>query len=146
MTKYKLTNGTTSIDFPDLEAVAVFKLANPEWAGIEAVAYNEEPQPETIQVPDQVTLWQFKQACAEKESPLPGFASLEKLIDYLIGLMDEGVPKQRALRAWTIANQIARSSGTIEQLRGVVNQVAGAEIMPVAYVDNLFIQANQIDA
>jgi len=54
MTKYKLINGPTSIDFPSLEAVAQFKQANPEWAGIEAVSYWEEPQldpePDALQV------------------------------------------------------------------------------------------------
>ena len=46
MIKYKLQKGTTSIDFPSLEAVAAFKQANPEWAEIEAVSYEELPQPE----------------------------------------------------------------------------------------------------
>lgn len=146
MTKYKLVKDGTSIDFPNLEAVAAFKLANPEWANIEAVSYTEEPQPVAPNVPEQVTLWQFKQGCAETNSPLPMFPNIELLIDYLISQMPEGVAKQRAKRAWESANNIRRDSPTIEELRLKINEVAGSEVFTVFDVDNLFIYSSSIDA
>ena len=96
--------------------------------------------------PERVTRWQFKQACAEKESPLPGFANLELLIDYMLSQMPEGDAKQRAYREWKDANNIERASATIEALRQQVNQIAQAEVLTVADVDELFIKAEQIDA
>jgi hypothetical protein len=146
MTKYKLVKGNASIDFLSLEAVAQFKSVNPDWADIEPVAYTEEPEPVVPVVPEQVTLWQFKQACAETNSPLPMFANIELLIDYLISQMAEGVAKQRAKRAWESANNIRRDSPTIEELRLTINEVANAEVFTVADVDNLFIYSSTIDA
>ena len=146
MTKYKLVKGNASIDFLSLEAVAQFKSVNPEWADIEAVSYTEEPEPVALVVPEQVTLWQFKQACSENNSPLPIFANIELLIDYLISQMAEGVAKQRAKRAWESANNIRRDSPTIEELRLTINEVANAEVFTVADVDNLFIYSSTIDA
>ena len=96
--------------------------------------------------PERVTLWQFKQACSEKESPLPGFSNLELLIDYIISQMPDGVQKNRAARAWGTANHIERNSPTIEALRLQVNAIADAEIMAASDVDELFIKAEQIDA
>jgi hypothetical protein len=146
MTKYKLTKDGTSIDFPSMDSVAVFRLANPEWANVEAVSYTEEPEAVAPIVPEQVTLWQFKQACAETNSPLPMFPNIELLIDYLISQMAEGVAKQRAKRAWESANNIRRDSPTIEELRLTINLIAGAEVFTVADVDELFIFSSTIDA
>jgi hypothetical protein len=146
MIKYKLVKDSTSIEFASPEAVAAFKSVNPEWANIEAVSYTEEPEPVIPIVPEQVTLWQFKQGCAETNSPLPMFPNIEVLIDYLISQMAEGVAKQRAKRAWESANNIRRDSPTIEELRLTINLIAGAEVFTVADVDELFIFSSTIDA
>ena len=146
MTKYKLVKDGTSIDFPSLEAVAQFKSVNPDWADIEAVSYTEEAEPVAPVVPEEVTLWQFRQACAESASPLPGFPNLEALVTYLISQMPEGVEKQKAYRAWEYANNIRRSSPTIEGLRLKINELATAEVLTVQHVDNLFIYGDTIDA
>ena len=60
MVKYRLSNDNTSIDFPSLEAVAQFKSANPDWADVEAVSYEEVPVTPAPVVPEQVTLWQLR--------------------------------------------------------------------------------------
>ena len=96
--------------------------------------------------PERVTRWQFKQACAEKESPIPNFSNLEQVIDYMLSQMPEGVAKQRAYRAWTDANNIERNSPTIEALRVQLNQIAGTEVLTITEIDELFIKAEQIDA
>ena len=131
MTKYKLTNGQTSIDFPSMDAVAVFRLANPEWANIEAVSYTEEPEPVAPVVPEQVTLWQLR-AVLE-------IMGLEATVTAVIKGMPEGVESTVAWRAWEYANNIRRSSPTVIALKAILQ-------LTDEQVDQIFIQADQIDA
>jgi hypothetical protein len=131
MTKYKLTNGQTSIDFPNLEAVAQFKSVNPEWADIEAVSYTEEPEPVAPIVPDQVTLWQLR-AVLE-------IMGLEATVTAVIKGMPEGVESTVAWRAWEYANNIRRSSPTVIALKAILQ-------LTDEQVDQIFIQADLIDA
>jgi hypothetical protein len=131
MQKYKLTNGQTSIDFPSMDAVAVFRLANPEWADIEAVSYTEEPEPVAPVVPEQVTLWQLR-AVLE-------IMGLEATVTAVIKGMPEGVESTVAWRAWEYANNIRRSSPTVIALKAILQ-------LTDEQVDQIFIQANLIDA
>ena len=131
MTKYKLTNGLTSIDFPSMDAVAVFRLANPEWANIEAVSYTEEPEAVAPVVPEQVTLWQLR-AVLE-------IMGLEATVTAVIKGMPEGVESTVAWRAWEYANNIRRSSPTVIALKAILQ-------LTDEQVDQIFIQADQIDA
>ena len=131
MQKYKLTNGQTSIDFPSMDAVAVFRLANPEWADIEAVSYTEEPEPVAPVVPEQVTLWQLR-AVLE-------IMGLEATVTAVIKGMPEGVESKVAWRAWEYANNIRRSSPTVIALKAILQ-------LTDEQVDQIFIQANLIDA
>lgn len=110
------------------------------------VQSEEEDQQAFREVPQRLTLWQFKQACSEVVSPLPGFDNLEQLIDFMFSQMPESTEKQRALRAWNQANHIERNSPSIELFRLKVNEVVGAEIMSVKYVDELFIAAELVEA
>ena len=131
MTKYKLVKGNTSIDFPSMDAVAVFRLANPDWANIEAVSYTEEPEPVVQIVPEQVTLWQLR-AVLE-------IMGLEATVTAVIKGMPEGVESKVAWRAWEYANNIRRSSPTVIALKAILQ-------LTDAQVDQIFIQANLIDA
>jgi hypothetical protein len=131
MTKYKLTKDGTSIDFPSLEAVAQFKSVNPEWADIEAVSYTEEPEPVAPVVPEQVTLWQLRAVLA--------IMGLEDTVTAVIQGMADGPEKKAAWRAWEYANNIRRSSPTVIALKAILQ-------LTDAQVDQIFIQANLIDA
>jgi hypothetical protein len=131
MTKYKLTHGQTSIDFPSMDAVAVFRLANPDWANVEAVSYTEEPEPVAPVVPEQVTLWQLR-AVLE-------IMGLEATVTAVIKGMPEGVESTVAWRAWEYANNIRRSSPTVIALKAILQ-------LTDEQVDQIFIQADLIDA
>jgi hypothetical protein len=131
MTKYKLVKDGTSIDFPSMDAVAVFRLANPEWANIEAVSYTEEPEAVAPVVPDQVTLWQLRAVLA--------IMGLEGTVTGVIQDMIDGPEKKAAWRAWEYANNIKRFSPTVSGIKAILQ-------LTDEQVDQIFIQAEQIDA
>ena len=131
MTKYKLTKDGTSIDFASMDAVAVFRLANPEWANIEAVSYTEEPEPVAPVVPEQVTLWQLRAVLA--------IMGLEDTVTSVIQGMADGPEKKAAWRAWEYANNIKRYSPTVEGIKAIL-QLTDEQL------DQIFIQADLIDA
>jgi len=54
MTLYKLIKGDSVVIRSTLQEIEAFKQANPEWAGIEAVSYWEEPVPEPEPDPLQI--------------------------------------------------------------------------------------------
>jgi hypothetical protein len=118
MTKYKLVKDGVSIDFPDLEAVAQFKSANPEWANIEAVSYTEEAEPVVPIVPEQVTLWQLRAALA-----LQG-----KEADVTNAILQMQEPnKTIAMRAWEYSNNVFRTDPmtlVIKSILGLNDQEA----------------------
>jgi hypothetical protein len=131
MTKYKLVKDGVSIDFPSMDEVAVFRLVNPEWANIEAVAYTEEPEAVAPVVPEQVTLWQLRAALE--------IMGLEATVTAVIKGMPEGVESKVAWRAWEYANNIRRSSPTVIALKAILE-------LTDEQVDQIFIQADLIDA
>ena len=118
MTKYKLVKGNASIDFPSMDDVAVFRLANPEWANIEAVSYTEEPEPVAPVVPEQVTLWQLRAALA-----LQG-----KEADVTNAILQMQEPnKTIAMRAWEYSNNVFRTDPmtlVIKSILGLNDQEA----------------------
>lgn len=131
MTKYKLTYGSTSIDFTTLEEIAAFKLANPIWADVEPVAYTEELPVVLPQVPEQVTLWQIRTVL--------DVMGLEATVTAVIQGMPEGPEKKAAWKAWEYANNIKRTSPTVEGLKAIL-QLTDEQL------DQIFIQADSIDA
>jgi hypothetical protein len=106
-------------------------MANPEWANIEAVSYTEEPEPVAPVVPDQVTLWQLR-AVLE-------IMGLEATVTAVIKGMPEGVESTVAWRAWEYANNIKRFSPTVAGIKAILQ-------LTDEQVDQIFIQADQIDA
>lgn len=164
MTKYKLNNGTTSIDFASLEAVAQFKAVYPEWANIDPVAYTEEPPVVLPQVPEQVTLWQLRKQL--KRQKLIAFKpeifvvglgqavgltqqqaldfSLFQWVKYAISIMPVDTPEQREAKetadeAIEYANNIRRYSPTVVGIQSLLQ-------LTDEQVDQIFITADQIDA
>ena len=131
MTKYKLVKDGTSIDFPSMDAVAVFRMSNPEWANIEAVAYTEEPEAVAPIVPEQVTLWQLRAVLA--------IMGLEDTVTSVIQGMPDGPEKKAAWRAWEYANNIKRFSPTVSGIKAILQ-------LTDEQVDQIFIQADLIDA
>jgi len=131
MVKYRLSNDNTSIDFPSLEAVAQFKSANPDWADVEAVSYEEVPVTPAPVVPEQVTLWQLRGVLA--------VMGLEDTVTAVINGMPDGNEKKIALRAWEYANNIKRQSPTVTAIKAILN-------LTDEQTDQIFIQAEQIDA
>ncbi len=129
MTKYKLTNGPTSIDFASMQAVNNFKLWNPEWADIEAVSYTEEPQPEAVIVPQEIAMWQLRGAVTK--------AGLKDAVDAALNELPE---PNRTLAgiAWEYANNILRNSPTVAFLQQKLN-------LTDEQVDNLFIGGAAIE-
>lgn len=128
MIKYKLTKGSTSIDFPTLEAVAAFKQANPEWADIEAVSYEELPQPEKPAVPFEVKTWRMQAVLAIMGFEQQALALIEELPE----------PNRTvALKAWNGGSTTERSSATVAYLQQRLN-------LTDEQVDNIFIQADAL--
>jgi hypothetical protein len=128
MTKYKLTNGQTSIDFPSMDAVAVFKLANPEWAGTPIIEYEEEILPTPVPVPFEVPTWRLRAILA-----------LDNLEQSVTDALDQLTDPQKTIakRAWDFGSKTERSSPTVDFIKGVLNLMD-------AQVDDIFVQAESI--
>ena len=130
MTKYKLVNGPTSIDFHSLEAVAQFKSLYPEWANIEAVSYEEEPQPEVVFVPQEITMWQLRAAIT--------LAGLKDAVEAALNELPEP-NKIVGNIAWEYANNILRQSPTVLMLQQALS-------LTDEQADQLFITGYSINA
>ena len=130
MKKYKLTNGPTSIDFQSLEAVAQFKSVNPEWANIEAISYEEEPQPEPVFVPQEITMWQLRAAIT--------LAGLKDAVEAALNELPEP-NKIVGNIAWEYANNILRQSPTVLMLQQALS-------LTDEQADQLFITGYSINA
>ena len=129
MIKYKLQKGITTIDFQSLEAVAQFKQANPEWADIEAVSYEELPQPEPVNVPQEITMWQLRAAVT--------LAGLKEGVETTIASLPE--PNRTVAKiAWEYANNILRNSPTVLAIQAALQ-------LTDEQVDGLFITGYGIE-
>lgn len=128
MTKYYLENNGQRIEFVTLESVAQFKLANPIWADVEPVAYTEEPQPEIVQVPESVTLWQLRAALALQGKE-------QQVTDAIMGMPEPN--KTIAYRAWEYSNNVFKSDPVTKGIQ-VILQLSDAE------VDAIFLLAESL--
>ena len=82
-------------------------------------------------VPEQVTLWQLRGVLAAM--------GLEDTITTVINGMPDSNEKKIALKAWEYANNIRRQSPTVNAIKAILN-------LTDEQVDQIFIQAEQIDA
>ena len=130
MTKYKLTNGQTSIDFLTFTDASNFIIANPEWQGTPIIEYEEEILPPTFFVPFQVPTWRLRAVLAlnSKES------DVQNAIDTL-----PDPNKTIAQRAWDFGSNTERTSQTVAFIKGVLN-------LTDAEVDQYFIDAENLQA
>jgi hypothetical protein len=128
MIKYRLTKDNKSIDFSSLNDVALFKQANPEWANIQPVEYEEEITPEPQIVPFEVPTWRLRAILA--------ISNLEQSVtDALDQLTDP--QKTIAKRAWSFGSKTERSSPTVDFIKGVLS-------LTDAEVDDIFQRAANI--
>lgn len=128
MIKYKLTKGITSIDFTSLEAVAAFKQANPDWANIEAIPYEETPEAPVVIVPQDVRTWRIQAVLALMGLEAQALALIEALPE---------PNKTVALKAWKGGSSTERNSATVQYLQSQLG-------LTDTQVDNIFIQADNL--
>jgi hypothetical protein len=128
MIKYRLTKDNKSIDFSSLNDVALFKQANPEWANIQPVEYEEEIIPEPQIVPFEVPTWRLRAILAINNLEQSVTDALDQLTD---------PQKTIAKKAWSFGSKTERSSPTVDFIKGVLS-------LTDAEVDDIFVQAEAI--
>lgn len=130
ITKYKISNGTTTIDFATFTDASNFILANPEWAGTPIIEYEEDILPPPVYVPNQVPTWRLRAVLAldDKET------DVQNAIDTL-----PDPNKTIAQRAWDFGSNTERTSQTVAFIKGVLS-------LTDAEVDQYFIDAENLQA
>lgn len=130
ITKYKISNGTTTIDFATFTDASNFILANPIWAGTPIIEYEEEILPPPVSVPYEVPTWRLRAVLAldGKET------DVQNAIDTL-----PEPNKTIAQRAWDYGSNTERTSQTVAFIKGVLS-------LTDAEVDQYFIDAENIEA
>ena len=130
ITKYKITKDGVTIEFLTLNEANNFILANPEWAGVAVIEFQEDiPAPEVI-VPFDVPTWRLRAILAinNKEQ------DVENAIDQL-----PEPNKTIAKRAWDFGSNTERSSQTVVFIKGTLG-------LTDEEVDNYFIDAQNLQA
>ena len=130
ITKYKISNGVTTIDFATFTDASNFILANPIWAGIPIIEYEEDIVPDPIDVPREVPTWRLRAVLA--------LDSKETDVQNAIDTLPEP-NKTIAQRAWDFGSNTERTSQTVAFIKGVLS-------LTDAEVDAYFIQANDLQA
>ena len=128
ITKYKITKDGVTIEFLTFNDAQNFILANPEWAGVAIIEFQEEiPAPEII-VPFEVPTWRLRAILAINNLEQSVTDALDQLTD---------PQKTIAKRAWDFGSKTERTSPTVEFIKTVLN-------LTDSEVDNFFIQAEAI--
>lgn len=130
ITKYKISNGTTTIDFATFTDASNFILANPIWAGTPIIEYEEEILPAPVPVPYEVPTWRLRAVLA-----LDG---KETEVQNAIDTLPEP-NKTIAQRAWDFGSNTERGSQTVSFIKGVLS-------LTDAEVDQYFIDADNLQA
>lgn len=130
ITKYKISNGITYIDFATFTDASNFIIANPIWVGTPIIEYEEDITPDPIIVPREVPTWRLRAVLAidGKES------DVQNAIDTL-----PEPNKTIAQRAWDFGSNTERTSQSVAFIKGVLS-------LTDAEVDAYFIQANDLQA
>ena len=128
ITKYKITKDGVTIEFLTFNDAQNFILANPEWAGVGIIEFQEEiPAPEII-VPFEVPTWRLRAILAINNLEQSVTDALDQLTD---------PQKTIAKRAWDFGSKTERTSPTVEFIKGVLS-------LTDSEVNNFFIQAEAI--
>jgi len=130
ITKYKITKDGVTIEFLTLNEANNFILANPEWAGVAVIEFQEEiPVPEVI-VPFDVPTWRLRAILAINNK--------EQDVENAINQLPEP-NKTIAKRAWDFGSNTERSSQTVLFIKGALG-------LTDEEVDNYFIDAKNLQA
>jgi hypothetical protein len=130
ITKYKISNGVTTIDFATFTDASNFILANPIWVGTPIIEYEEEIEQPDLIVPNEVPTWRLRAVLA--------LDSKETDVQNAIDTLPEP-NKTIAQRAWDFGSNTERTSQTVAFIKGVLS-------LTDAQVDDYFIQANNLQA
>jgi hypothetical protein len=130
ITKYKITKDGFTIEFLTLNEANNFILANPEWAGVAVIEFQEDiPAPEVI-VPFDVPTWRLRAILAINNK--------EQDVENAINQLPEP-NKTIAKRAWDFGSNTERSSQTVVFIKGTLG-------LTDEEVDNYFIDAQNLQA
>jgi hypothetical protein len=130
ITKYKITKDGVTIEFLTLNEANNFILANPEWAGVAVIEFQEDiPAPEVI-VPFDVPTWRLRAILAINNK--------EQDVENAINQLPEP-NKTIAKRAWDFGSNTERSSQTVVFIKGTLG-------LTDEEVDNYFIDAQNLQA
>jgi hypothetical protein len=130
ITKYKISNGTTTIDFATFTDASNFIIANPEWAGTPIIEYEEDILPTPVPVPFDVPTWRLRAILAINNK--------EQDVENAINQLPEP-NKTIAKRAWDFGSNTERSSQTVVFIKGTLG-------LTDEEVDNYFIDAQNLQA
>jgi hypothetical protein len=128
ITKYKITKDGVTIEFLTLNDANNFIIANPEWAGVAVIEYEEEILPTPVPVPFDVPTWRLRAILAINNLEQSVTDALDQLTD---------PQKTIAKKAWDYGRKTERSSPTVDFIKGVLN-------LTDAQVDDIFVQAEAI--
>ena len=129
-TKYKISNGTTTIDFATFTDASNFILANPIWAGTPIIEYEEEILPPPVSVPYEVPTWRLRAILA--------IDGKEQDVENALNQLPEP-NKTIAKRAWDYGSNTERTSQTVAFIKEVLS-------LTDAEVNKYFIDADNIQA
>lgn len=130
ITKYKISNGITSIEFATFTDASNFIIDNPIWAGTPIIEYEEDITPDPIIVPREVPTWRLRAVLA--------LDSKETDVQNAIDTLPEP-NKTIAQRAWDYGSNTERTSQTVAFIKGVLS-------LTDAEVDQYFIDAFNLQA
>ncbi len=130
ITKYKISNGVTTIDFATFTDASNFILANPIWVGTPIIEYEEEIEQPDLIVPNEVPTWRLRAVLA--------LDSKETDVQNAIDTLPEP-NKTIAQRAWDFGSNTERTSQTVAFIKGVLS-------LTDVEVDQYFIDAENLQA
>ena len=130
ITKYKISNGITTIEFSTFTDASNFILANPEWAGTPIIEFEEDILSPPVYVPNEVPTWRLRAVLALDGKETDVQNAINTLPD---------PNKTIAQRAWDFGSNTERTSQTVAFIKGVLS-------LTDVEVDQYFIDAENLQA
>lgn len=130
ITKYKISNGITTIEFATFTDASNYILANPIWAGTPIIEYEENVIPNPVDVPNEVPTWRLRAVLA--------IDGKEQDVENALSQLPEP-NKTIAQKAWDFGSNTERDSQTVAFIKGVLS-------LTDAEVDQYFIDAENLQA